>query len=284
MPVGRWGIAVSGGADSVALLRLCARDGCVVIHVNHQTRGEASDDDARFVQTLSGHLNLPCHFEVAPAEGEAGWRHRRLDVYRRALDAHALDGVLLAHHADDLAETLGLRLIRGNPRSGTLGLAPLQHDSMVRGVRLVRPLLSVRRDRLRRFLKWIGQPWREDATNADAMTPRNALRQALAGREDRVQALLKLADATAAAEAALQDATPRWPVTLDARQVLPPPPPPIARRAARRWLVERGVPEADASPAAVDRLLALLDPAGPRACDFPGGVHVVRRRGIVRHE
>lgn len=280
-------MGVSGGADSVAMLHALARRedlALVVIHVDHQTRGGASAADAAFVSGLAQSLDLPLFLRTLDptAGGESRWRRGRLAVFTEAIKTHDLDGVLLAHHADDLAETLALRLLRGNPRSGTLGLAPLQVDTTIAGVRLVRPLLGVRRGRLRGFLSRTNRPWREDVTNAQPITPRNALRSVLIENEPVTRALLRLADAAGEAEAWLEARTPTWPAQLNCKDTTLPDV--LRRRAARRWLVTAGVPEAEATPAAVDRLLALLDPNGPRGCDFPGGVHVRRRKGIVMLE
>ena len=282
VPPGRWGVGVSGGADSVALLlalRLAGRGGdCVVLHVDHHTRGGASAEDANFVQLLAANWKVECRpLSAAPsARGEAAWRRERMCLFADA--AHGLHGVLLAHHADDVAETLALRLLRGSPRSGTMGLAPLRFDRTVRGLRVVRPLLGVRRAALRSLLAEHGVAWREDASNAEPITPRNALRRALADRPEATAALLDLAAAAVDAERALDAATPELPEVVETSALLALADP-LRRRAARRWLTARGVPEAEATPSAVDRLLALADAAGPLARDFPGRIRIARRRG-----
>ena len=294
LPPGRWGAGVSGGADSVALLRLLARRPDVrpvVLHLDHASRPESAAD-AGFVEGLAGRLGLPYvlrsikDLQVAAGQraavrdgNEADWRAARFTFFAAATLAHDLRGVVLAHHADDVAETVALRLLRGSPRSGTAGLAPMRATSRVSGVEVRRPLLGVRRRRLRAFLRRIGQPWREDATNALPITPRNRLRAELDDAE--VAALLDLAAAAGRAEAWLSGATPSWcdAVSATAAAALAGP---LRRRGARAWLVRAGVPESRATPAAVDRLLAVLDPAGPRACGFAGGVRFERRGGVIR--
>ncbi len=285
-------MAVSGGADSVALLRLMSRRNqiaadieLVVVHVDHEMRGQTARQDASFVRDLAEKLGLPffsrTRSQLSSPErpvDAAGLRDLRLSAYRAAQDAHGLCGVLLAHHADDVAETLLIRILRGSPRSGTLGLAPLRNRQVVSGATLLRPLLDVHRRRLRGFLKRIGQPWREDATNAMDISLRNRLRRLLAGREAVIDALLALARSAGATEAALDRLTPQ--VELSPRIVdLASLPEPIRRRAARRWLVERGAPDPSAGPKAVDTVLALLDTAGPRAASLAGGVRIHRHRG-----
>ena len=303
VPSGRWGVGVSGGADSVALLHLLhrreVRQGdvqLVVVHVDHEMRGEASRDDARFAQALADELHLPFFLrrrgEIEASGSLAGGagaglsgrlRRLRLVAFREAAERFGLAGLVLAHHADDVAETLLLRLLRGNPRSGTLGLAPLRLDQTVTGVRLLRPLLGVRRRRLRRFLERTGQPWREDASNESGVSLRNRLRLRLAGREDLIDRLLALSRSAAVAEGLLEGMTPVLPPAPAVRE-LAGIPAPLLRRAARRWLVAQGVPESSAGPNAVDGLLAMTDAAGPRAMDFPGSVRVRRHRGRLRAE
>ena len=284
VPPGRWGVGVSGGADSVALLRLITRRPDVTpiaLHLDHAARPESATD-AAFVADLAASQNLEHHAHrleaaAAAADREAHWRRARLAFFAESTQTLALRGVLLAHHADDLAETIALRLLRGSPRSGTAGLAPLRPAARVAGIELRRPLLAVRRRRLRSFLRRIGQPWREDATNAEPVTPRNRLRGTL--DDEATGALLDLAVAVASAEDWLDAATPTWPAAVPCDAALIPEA--LRRRAARRWLVSAGVGQAEATPAAIDRLLAVLNPAGPRAAEFAGGLRVTRRRGVV---
>src|SRR5690606_30948671 len=117
--------------------------------------------------------------EVAVPDGEnnpsARLRRLRLMVYRQAVDEFGLQGVLLAQHRDDLVETLLIRLLRGSARSGLLGLSPLSPRSQVADVVLLRPLLDIPKASLRRYLRWTKRPWREDASNAAAVSLRNRL-------------------------------------------------------------------------------------------------------------
>ena len=290
VPAGAWGVAVSGGADSVALLRLLAlRDDVrlVVVHVDHELRGEASRGDAEFVGALAGSLLLPMHLarrSTHPVGREidraapAALRRLRLAVYADAVRQHNLAGMLLGHHADDLAETLMLRLLRGSAESGTLGLRPLQRVQEVRRLTLRRPLLGVRRHRLRQWLERLHQPWREDASNEQPVSRRNRLRLAMADRPGAIHAALDLCKQIEAAEMFLESATP-----ADA-EVHDPLPWPIRRRVARRWLIEAGVPQSEAGPRAVEMLLSMLDATGPRVVQFAGGVRVRRMKGRLVRE
>jgi tRNA(Ile)-lysidine synthase len=287
IPPGRWGIAVSGGADSVALLRFVAsrRDDLVILHVDHGTRAGGSGRDARFVRELADGLDLPCRVRRlgGGAGGEARWRRERLAFFKGRCDEDGLTGVMLGHHADDVAETLAIRLLRGSPRSGTMGLAPLRREAIVSGVPLLRPLLRTRRRTLRRYLRRLGQAWREDATNSQPVTLRNRVRAALSRDENQATALLELAVRTARVERRLCELASTWPAEMADGDVAAARAVPwvLQRRSARAWLLAAGVPEARATPSAVDRMLALLDALGPRAASFAGGVRVRRHRGRV---
>ncbi|TDB37683.1 MAG: tRNA lysidine(34) synthetase TilS [Actinobacteria bacterium] len=186
---------VSGGADSVALLRLLAAGdlgdlaGLSALHVNHLLRGDAADADAAFVEALCAQLGVPCtvvRFDVAAyaeAEGlnleDAGRRIRyrfaesELDSRCAAASLSPLRGrIAVAHTLDDQAETFLMRLVTGAGPGGLRAIGP------VRG-RVVRPLIGARRADILGYLTGLGQHWREDATNADTSRLRSWVRHDL---------------------------------------------------------------------------------------------------------
>jgi len=180
-------LAVSGGVDSVAMLhavRRCLPDGLerrlVVAHAEHDLRGDASAD-REFVAELAGHLGVPFHWRridvghAAEGEGiEARARRLRYDFLRdTALDQGARY-VLLAHTADDQAETILHRVLRGTGLSGLGGMRRARE--LCPGVSLLRPLLEMRRHEGMAYLEGLGLIWRDDATNADTRFSRNHLR------------------------------------------------------------------------------------------------------------
>ena len=183
----RIGLAVSGGADSVALLALMADlrtshgFDAVVLHVDHGLRPDSADD-ARFVETLAGKYGLPFHVlrtRVRRRRGESvemAARRVRLAFFARMTSTLGLDAIATGHHADDVAETFLLRLARGAGPEGLAGLKPVSH---VGGVTFIRPLLNMRDADLRRFLSERGIAWREDSTNADTSIPRNNVRHVI---------------------------------------------------------------------------------------------------------
>ena len=169
---------VSGGADSVALLCLLVQAGhrVTAVHVNHGLRGEASDGDEAFVAELCRRMNVPLRvFRATPPEnpGEDWARQTRYAFFRQAAEETGVHAIALAHHRDDQAETLLMHLLRG---SGLTGLSGMAADAAIDGLRILRPLLNCSRAELQAFLRERGQPWREDATNADPRYLRNALR------------------------------------------------------------------------------------------------------------
>ena len=177
-------VALSGGADSVALLALlCAHRAeyelsLIAAHYHHGIRGAEADEDAEFcrelcarlrVQLIEGRGDVPA---LARARGlglEAAAREARYEFLRAARESCGADWIALAHHRDDQAETVLMHLLRGAGPDGACGMARLERG-------LYRPLLDVPRPALRKYLEIQGISWREDATNADPGTPRNALR------------------------------------------------------------------------------------------------------------
>ncbi|HEY3886359.1 MAG TPA: tRNA lysidine(34) synthetase TilS [Vicinamibacterales bacterium] len=180
--------AVSGGADSVAmllLLRELAAGGGLqiagVAHLNHQLRGQDSDDDERFSAALAERYDLPFRSARVDVAAAAREEKRSLEDMARtaryaflkdaAVSVHA-DVIAVAHTRDDQAETFLLRLVRGAGARGLGGIRP-------RCGTVIRPLLDVTRRELREYLSARHGTFREDASNADVAIPRNRIRHEL---------------------------------------------------------------------------------------------------------
>jgi tRNA(Ile)-lysidine synthase len=291
---GRWGIGVSGGADSVALLRLLALRADLslhIIHLDHQTRGDDSTDDAEFVRQLAATLKLPARIALrgavestlatVPTNPSARYRAARLTFFRRVVAEENLDGVILAHHADDQAETVLQRLIRG---SGPAGLVGMSSQTTIGGLTILRPLLCSRREDLRRYLKEIGQPWREDASNDSDDYLRNRLRRWLGDAPQLHDALISLADACRGLRDWAAGAAPQLEETF-AIDRLGDLPDVLAHESARQWLAERGAPLGELTETVLDRLMEMARDAGtPARADFPGSLRIRRRGGMVSME
>ncbi|HEY8990911.1 MAG TPA: tRNA lysidine(34) synthetase TilS [Luteolibacter sp.] len=294
----RYLVGVSGGADSIGLLHLLVEHGfsnLVVCHLDHRLRGRASTGDARFVEKTAAKLGLP--FELGRTEVgalsrangcslETAGREARHAFFADCAKKHRCPRVLLAHHADDRAETALWNLLRGS--HGVKSIRPAQTiRANGRSLELIRPLLGVRRSDLRDFLTQRGLAWREDATNAEGIAIRNRLRlealpllEDIAGR-DIVPALLRAADASLEQEAitawALDRANVRDPqgrLHLPALRALPEA---LQRAAIHRYLSEHGIAGLDRD--LLDRALALLDPTNPAVLNLPGNRHLRRRAG-----
>lgn len=212
-------VGVSGGADSVALLLLLReiaaplRLRLVVAHLNHGLRPDAATD-ARFVQALAAAWGLPYVGEAADVRAwarrqrlslEAAAREARYAFLHRVAAAQRCGVVAVGHTADDQAETLLLRLLRGGRPGGMWPRRPLG------SVLLVRPLLDCWRRDLRALLAQRGVPWREDPTNLDPRHLRNRVRHdllpVLAGYiPDGQNRVKQSADLLAAEDAALEAA------------------------------------------------------------------------------
>jgi tRNA(Ile)-lysidine synthase len=189
--------AVSGGADSVALLclllELRSELGIVlsVAHVNHKLRGEESDEDERFVAKLARQHELELNVRDAPVYGrhiseirsgiEAAARELRHGFFRQLAREGRATKIATAHTLDDQAETVLLRIFRGTGIRGLSAVHPrivFEEQGRAFG-ELVRPLLGFRRSALREFLRERGQSWREDSSNRDIAFLRNRVRHRL---------------------------------------------------------------------------------------------------------
>jgi tRNA(Ile)-lysidine synthase len=184
-------VAVSGGADSVALLRalhavrLPGSGRLIAAHYNHALRDQADHDEA-FVVALAKSLGIDCQVgralrsagEPPPGAGieESARQHRYAFLLDRARHTGARY-IVTAHTADDQAETVLHRILRGTGIAGLSGIRRVR--SLAEGIALVRPLLTIRRADLRAYLHKLGQAFREDATNLDRRFTRNRLRHDL---------------------------------------------------------------------------------------------------------
>ncbi len=187
VPGDRVGVAVSGGADSVALLRLLEslRDALgislLVVHFDHALRGAESDAHARFVAELArarGLAFIVTREDVAAAAARHRWnledaaRRLRYSFFERLAQEGRATRIAVAHTADDQAETVLAHLFRGTGPAGLAGIYPLAGA-------VVRPLLRTRRQDLRRYLGALGQAWCEDSTNRDLRRQRARIREQL---------------------------------------------------------------------------------------------------------
>ena len=191
---GRILLAVSGGADSTALLYAIQalktenilRADIVCAHINHQLRGADADMDEDFVIAQARGLNLPIITKRLDVRGfarksklsiETAARMLRIETLLNIAKADNCSSIATAHHKNDNAETILHRLIRGTGFRGLAGIWPTR--LFVDNIRFIRPLLSVTRDEIIGYLKKRNLKWRRDHTNADCTYTRNFVRHRL---------------------------------------------------------------------------------------------------------
>jgi tRNA(Ile)-lysidine synthetase-like protein len=177
-------VAVSGGADSTALLltlkRLAPELGVELCaaHLHHGLRGVAADQDLEFVRALCAHLEVPlecarwdtrARMKRRGLKGQAGLRTLRREYLERSADRWHAAAIATAHTADDQLETVLLRLMRGAGLPGLGGMSP-------RRGRWIKPLLGATRFEIEADLEAAGAAWREDASNRDSRHARSRVR------------------------------------------------------------------------------------------------------------
>jgi len=293
-PRERYLIGVSGGRDSVALLRLLVELGfrrLIVCHLDHRLRGAASRADALFVQRLARRLELDCVMEKADVASlaagkrqsiETAAREARYEFFGRAARRRRCDTLFLAHHADDQVETFLFNLFRG---AGVAGLAAMRPEAdRFYGsfrLRLLRPLLGVWRkeiDDCVRERKW---HFREDASNRELVNLRNKMRHEIIpaleshfGREIK-RSVWRSAEILGAENEWLASLIEieKGEIPLARLRGMPLP---LLRRLIHAWLKKTGVPCVGFDE--VEAVLGLLAADSARSkINLPGGFHARRR-------
>ena len=202
-------VAVSGGADSVALLRAMhalkqMHGGCgelIVGTLNHGVRGEDAAKDVAWLRALCEELKLRLCVETADVQSlvseqgdgfEAAAQTARYDFLRRTAESLGARFVATAHTANDQVETVLHRIVRG---TGIAGLRGIQRSRpLSESVTLVRPLLDLSRGQVVEYLSSLGQSYRTDGTNADTAFTRNRIRHELLPnlRRNLIRTLMRL--------------------------------------------------------------------------------------------
>ncbi len=303
--------AVSGGPDSVALLRAVADvfpGRVVVAHLNHGLRGADGDADEAFVRELAESMADGADHRLvyrsarrdvaAAARGdnlEAAARRVRYQWLAEVARAEGAAFVLTGHTADDQAETVLFRLLRGTGLAGLAGIAARR--PLAPGVELLRPLLGVRRYEILDYLKGLGQDYRTDASNADRRFTRSRIRHELLPylaehyNPRATEVLCRLAEQAAdwqqegaeAVEALLRAGErPQAGAVLVFDRGTLAPAPRRRLRALWRWVWEReGWPRRAMGFREWQRLAELCRD-GPAALDLPGGIRARRRGGVIQ--
>jgi tRNA(Ile)-lysidine synthase len=296
-------IAVSGGADSTALLDAFLRwrqeeggiETITLAHLNHQLRGQESDEDERFVEEMAGSLNLPVFVEridvaeIAQTERdnlEAVARRLRYAFLQRVAGGCAAGIILTGHTRDDQVETILMRLLRG---AGPQGLRGIEEERTLGSIsRLIRPMLEITRSEVIDHCDHYGLTFRNDSSNRSKRFTRNRIRHELLPLLRSLNplaenAILRTAQLIALDEDFMHHASSALMATalkdncLDIKQLL------SAHRALRRrvfrmWLGDQlpGLQRIDLTHIkALENLIE--DSRSGRAIELPGGRRVVRQ-------
>lgn len=255
--------AVSGGADSLALMLLAARSerSLTVWHVDHGLR-QGSNNEFRFVASVADQLGAQARLRTVSVDGGANIEARAREARYAALP----DDVLTGHTADDQAETMLINLLRG---SGTAGLAGMRHDR--------RPLLGLRRHETQLLCAELGLQPLDDPMNNDDRFQRVRVRKEVLpllgniAQRDIVDVLVRQSAVLRDDDDLLEELAAMIDV-VDAK-ALSAAPLALARRAVRQWLANPTPPDA----ATVERVLAVAR-GDARGCEIGSGRRVQRSR------
>lgn len=289
-------LGISGGRDSVFLLHWLLKKGVtnlVLCHLNHCLRGDESDGDADFITQLAEDLQVPSsvdRIEVAALASdqnislETAARDARHLFFARCSREHGTNEVLLAHHADDQAETILFRLLRG--AAGAKGMSKTQllrigADEII----LHRPLLNIRRSEISAFLSHHKIAFREDSSNTEAFATRNRIRHEIfplldhVMSRDPVDPLLRAArhtsDLEVIAAEALAEKTlldPQGRIHLPTLRELSEP---LQRFALYQYLKQNNI--RDLAEEHITAAASLLDPDGPPSINLPEKLRLRRK-------
>jgi len=295
-------VAVSGGADSVALLNILQelsrplRLRLTVAHLNHKIRGNAADEDACFVRQLAhrlhldfalGRVNVPRLAGRLGISLEMAGRRARYDFFERTALARDCDVVATAHTANDSVESILLMLLRGCGLQGLTGIPPLSRTGKIT---VVRPLLGTGRPAIEKYLHERNLNWREDISNADPAFLRNRVRHELLPLLEAKynkgirQALIRLADVLRSENELLDTLTAAiYAEAFETSEhalncaVMAKYPLAARRRVLRHWLKANDINAGALDFQTINKLDSLLmNPAGGRSMELAGGI-IIRR-------
>ena len=296
-------LAVSGGPDSVALLigwsKLAAErdDQLHVAHLDHRLRPDSAED-AQFVEALTQQLGITCHLALADSalaeqagrSLEEAARHARYQFLTETARSLGAAAVATGHHADDQAETVLHAILRG---TGIHGLAGMPRErALGPTLRLIRPMLGIRRHQIEEYLSVLDQPTRTDDSNSDRRFTRNRLRADLLPHlrqtynprvDDALLRLARLAEDSSRllrrqADELLQQAT----ISADDREallrveILAMADPLLAAEAVRLLAEQQCWPRAQLGYAELERIVSLIHGPPRAACDLAGGYRAER--------
>ena len=288
-------VGVSGGIDSFALLHLLLEAGyknLIVAHFNHQLRGDASDADAAFVKNRASSLDLSFELGTEDVQAratrkklslETAAREARYEFFARVAEKHNVKTLLLAHHADDQVETCFFNFLRGTGSAGLAGMLSCSERTIgITTLMIVRPLLSLSKEVLKKYLEERALSFCHDATNDSLLPTRNRLRHQLFPLLDELvgttyrDAILRTATILAAEDDYLEMQAAPWAAgpTLNIEEINALPLA-LQRRVIHAWL--RAHHFSDVGFAEVERVASLLNLEHAHQINLPNRRHAYRQ-------
>ncbi len=282
-------VGISGGRDSIALHHWLLAEGIQKItycHLNHRLRGQESEGDEAFLRQLLGPSLISQSVDVAALASEqklsleTAARQARHHFFHHCAASTGISKILLAHHADDQAETVLFNLLRGS--AGAKGMSE-QHT--IAGLTILRPFLKVRRSEIDAFLKDGDHSYREDSSNIEPFATRNRIRHEGLPlltdilNQDSTPGLLRSLDLTKDLEEiaslhleSLKLLDPQGRIHLPTFRTQPLS---VQKKALHHYLSDHAIPEL--STKVIARGLTLLDPEAPSSVNLPGGQRLRRK-------
>ncbi len=288
-------VALSGGADSVALLLVLRELGYSVYayHLNHCLRGAESEHDAEFVHSLCRKLQIACTIEREAVQSyaqqvgesiETAARRLRYERLRQCAQKQGIERIATAHTADDNLETMLFHLARGTGAKGMAGIPPVRGN-------VIRPIFRAVRTEIESYLQAAGQSFVTDSSNLTLDYTRNRIRHAVvpvlrqinpqcAGAAARLAQQLREDDGALrmfAQQALVNGKTPQG-ITIDAFDTVPA----VQSRMLMQLLTDAGVPMQQISARHIRLLTALLTAGDFRSCSLPAGFRAYREQNCLR--
>jgi tRNA(Ile)-lysidine synthase len=294
-----WLVGFSGGKDSVALTELLLALGyeqLILVHAHHHLRGSTADDDAAWAERYAAargltfrlcHLHVTEHAERKKISTELAARRLRYEAFAAQATAHGAHGLFLGHQADDQAETVLFRLLRGTGPRGLGGMSAESTDAS--GLQLLRPLLPITRAQIDTLIAEEDWGWREDASNLSEPYTRNLLRHQLLPLAEKIMQrdprplLCQTAQHLTDEDAWMTTLTHEWLTAhgYDQRTLAVKPlaaaPLALQRRLIYRWLTDQRIPLL--SWTLIESVRQLIIATTPACTNLPGGFRARRRAG-----
>lgn len=282
-------VGISGGRDSIALHHWLVKNGfqkLIYCHLNHELRGEESEDDEKFLRKLLGkdlmvdRANVLKLAEKDNLSLETAARHARLRFFEECAARTGVNQILLAHHADDQAETILFNLLRG-----AAGLKGMKAQQNLGPLTVLRPFLEVRRNSINQYLTSLNSSFRDDSSNLDPFATRNRLRNEAIPllsqimKRDITKNILRASDHHRDLESAtdtylseVEILDPQGRIHLPTLQNLPRA---LQKRLIHQFLTSHQIPNLTSSH--VDKALEIANPAAAPSMNLPGGQRLRRK-------